>query len=84
MSERNSIISGLGRVAAATLLGLFVVACGSSDKPQYVERPVEELYNGAMNAMQAGDYDGNLRKIRIAANRLSRPGAASSSPVSGG
>ena len=57
MSERNSIICRLGRLAAATLLGLLVVACGSSDKRQYVERPVEELYNGAMNAMQAEDYE---------------------------
>ncbi len=46
----------LCRLAAAALLGLTLVACGSDDAPTYVEKPVEELYNGALNAMQAGEY----------------------------
>src|SRR3546814_6453634 len=46
----------LGALAAAALLALTLAACGGEDKPVYVEKPVEELYNGAMNAMQAGDY----------------------------
>src|SRR3546814_12369455 len=46
----------LGALAAAALLALTLAACGGADKPVYVEKPVEELYNGAMNAMQVGDY----------------------------
>lgn len=46
----------LGGLAAAALLVLGLAACGGEDKPVYVERPVDELYNGAMDAMQAGDY----------------------------
>src|SRR3546814_3085990 len=59
MSGYRSKQRGLGRVgglvAAALLLGL--AACSSDEPPAYVEKPVEELYNGAMNAMQAGEYD---------------------------
>jgi len=56
MSQRNSNLFRLGGIAGAVLLGLALAACGS-DRPQYVEKPVEELYNGAMNAMQAEDYE---------------------------
>jgi outer membrane protein assembly factor BamD len=52
--RRRSRLSGL---AAAALLGLSLVACSGDDKPAYVEKPVEELYNGALDAMQAGDYE---------------------------
>lgn len=42
-------------VALAGVVGLmFVTACGSSDE-KYVERPVNELYNEAMDNMEAGD-----------------------------
>jgi len=44
-------------LAAAALLALAVTACGSDEPPAYVERPVEELYNGALDAMQVGDYE---------------------------
>ena len=44
-------------LAAAALLALAVTGCGSDGPPAYVERPVEELYNGALDAMQVGDYD---------------------------
>jgi outer membrane protein assembly factor BamD len=43
-------------MAAAALLVLAVTGCSSDEPPAYVERPVEELYNGAMDAMQAGNY----------------------------
>ena len=56
MSEHSYRVFRLGRIAAAMFLGLALAAC-SSDPPQYVERPVEELYNSAMNAMQAEDYE---------------------------
>ena len=36
---------------AGTLLG-----CSSDDSVEYVERPVEELYNGSMDALLAGDF----------------------------
>jgi outer membrane protein assembly factor BamD len=60
MSEPNSNHCGLSRlsgIVAAALLVLALAACGSDERPVYVERPVEELYNGALDAMQAGDYD---------------------------
>lgn len=41
--------------ALAALVGL--AGCGGSDDTlMYQERPVEDLYNGGMSAMQAGDY----------------------------
>ncbi len=46
----------LCRLAAAALLGLTLVACGDDEAPVYVEQPVEQLYNGALDAMQAGNY----------------------------
>jgi len=61
MSERNftltGSLSGFGRLAAVALLGLGLVACSSDERPVYEEKPVEELYNGAMNALEAGDYE---------------------------
>ncbi|MGD1876006.1 MAG: outer membrane protein assembly factor BamD [Kiloniellaceae bacterium] len=44
-------------IAAAALLGLALTACGDDERPAYVEKPVEELYNGALDAMQVGDYE---------------------------
>lgn len=49
------------RLAAAIILGLAVTACESDGPAPYVERPVEELYNGAMNALQAGAYRESAR-----------------------
>jgi outer membrane protein assembly factor BamD len=40
---------------AALVLGL-ATACSSSDKDKYVERPVDELYNGAVDLLQSGEY----------------------------
>jgi outer membrane protein assembly factor BamD len=42
--------------AAAFLLAAFLAACGSTPKDTYVERPVEKLYNGAMDRLSAEDY----------------------------
>ncbi|NIA68633.1 outer membrane protein assembly factor BamD [Pelagibius litoralis] len=47
----------LGRVAAAVLLAFAIAACSSDEPPAYVERPVEELYNGALDALQVGEYE---------------------------
>jgi outer membrane protein assembly factor BamD len=46
----------LGRLAAVLGLCLLSWACGSDDK-QYIERPVEELYNDAMDALLDGEYE---------------------------
>ncbi|MFX4220586.1 MAG: outer membrane protein assembly factor BamD [Thalassobaculum sp.] len=45
----------LPRVAAAALIAV-LAACSSDDAVEYVERPVEELYNNAYNAALAGDF----------------------------
>lgn len=37
-------------------LAVLLTACASDDAEEYVERPVEELYNDAMDALQEGQY----------------------------
>jgi len=45
------------RSLALAVALLLVAACaGGNDRPEYVERPVEELYNQAQDLMEAGDY----------------------------
>ncbi|MBI3503444.1 MAG: outer membrane protein assembly factor BamD [Proteobacteria bacterium] len=45
------------RLAAALVLSLgALVACSGEKEEPYVERPVEELYNNAVNAMSTGSY----------------------------
>ncbi|WP_298727453.1 outer membrane protein assembly factor BamD [uncultured Ferrovibrio sp.] len=39
------------------ILAVAVAACSSNDDPPYVERPVEELYNTAMDAVAAGEWE---------------------------
>jgi len=46
----------LGRALATGALCLLLWSCSSTDTPEYVERPVEEIYNTAMDSLQAGDY----------------------------
>lgn len=46
----------LGRALAVGALCLALWSCGSDDAPQYVERPVEDIYNSAMDSLLAGDY----------------------------
>ncbi len=43
----------LGLILAAALL--LISAC-SAEKEEYVERPVAEIYNGALNKLKAGEY----------------------------
>jgi outer membrane protein assembly factor BamD len=38
------------------MVAFVLVACSSDDVPEYVERPVEELYNQGMNTLRAGEY----------------------------
>ncbi len=45
------------RPAALAALALFALAaCSGDEKEQYVERPVEEIYNDAVNAMSTEQY----------------------------
>jgi outer membrane protein assembly factor BamD len=46
------------RLGAALLIAgaLALGACGSDEPEPYVERPVDELYNGALNLLIAGNY----------------------------
>lgn len=45
------------RLLLALMLGVSLAACGSGDDEMaYAERPVDDLYNGGMAAMNAGDY----------------------------
>jgi outer membrane protein assembly factor BamD len=59
MSIVHFIRQTLGRtgpVLTAVMVAFVLVACSSDDVPEYVERPVEELYNQAMNTLRAGEY----------------------------
>ncbi len=53
----------VGRALAVAGLCLTLWSCGlfDEDQPEYVERPVEALYNSAMNAMQAGELSDAAR-----------------------
>ncbi|WP_420549782.1 outer membrane protein assembly factor BamD [Curvivirga sp.] len=49
-------------LAVAMVTSLLLAGCGGSEEEPYVERPVEELYNDAMNLLAEGEY-----KLSIAA-----------------
>ena len=59
--------SGIGarrsasQALAAGGLCLFLLACSSTDEPAYVEQPVEDLYNGAMNSLLTANYGKSAR-----------------------
>ena len=38
-----------------------LAACSGNDEPVYVERPVEELYNGALNQLYLENYEESAR-----------------------
>jgi outer membrane protein assembly factor BamD len=50
-----------GRLLSALLL-LALAAC-ASDEEKYVERPVEELYNEAMDFLEKGNYDKAIKSF---------------------
>jgi outer membrane protein assembly factor BamD len=52
-----SRLGGL-RILAALMLGamLMLSACADDEEPEYVERPVEELYNEALDYLEANNY----------------------------
>ncbi len=56
---RDAWIQRARRTLAMAGLCLALSACsllGGDEEPKYVERPVEELYNSALDSMQSGDY----------------------------
>jgi outer membrane protein assembly factor BamD len=55
--RRVGPVLSLLRAALVGLLALGVVACSGDEEPEYVERPVEELYNEALDHLEAGNYE---------------------------
>lgn len=53
LPKKSPFLSGCCRGLA--VLALFLTGCAGDDSSGYKERPVEELYNGAMTAMENGD-----------------------------
>ncbi len=47
---------GRGPGLAGVGLCLLLWACGTSEEIDYAERPVEEIYNAALDKLQAGEY----------------------------
>ncbi len=55
------LLGGAARSLAALSVVFFLAACSTEEKPEYVERPVEDLYNSAMNALLAKNYKKSAR-----------------------
>ena len=51
----------LGRLVSAVVLVLALVACGDDEGPVYIEQPVEQLYNRALNALYLKNYEESAR-----------------------
>jgi outer membrane protein assembly factor BamD len=52
-SPRRAVL--IASLAVATTLGLAACASQKDEKVEYVERPVEDLYNDALDALEAGN-----------------------------
>jgi outer membrane protein assembly factor BamD len=65
MSRLNNcrrLLAGGRNLATVLLVAGVLGACGnSSEEPEYVERPVEDLYNAAMDEMMAANYPESSR-----------------------
>ncbi len=55
-APRAAVPIRLAAVLALALAGAGLGACSSNDEEVYVEKPVEELYNNAVNAMSSGQF----------------------------
>ena len=55
--DSGRIFSPLWRAVAFTFLLLGLAACSSDEEPAYVERPVEEIYNSAMDQLLIAEYE---------------------------
>ncbi len=51
----------LGRLVSAVLLVLALAACGDDEGPVYIEQPVEQLYNRALNEHYLKNYEESAR-----------------------
>ncbi len=51
----------LGRLVSAVLLVLALTACGDDEGPVYIEQPVEQLYNHALNELYLKNYEESAR-----------------------
>ncbi len=56
-SRTHLLRKGAVRLVAALSVLAFAAGCSSDDEPAYVERPVEELYNGATDELLQSNYD---------------------------
>lgn len=52
----SPIASKIRAPLAAIALGLLLAACSGTEEAEYVERPVGEIYNEAMDLLEAGNY----------------------------
>jgi len=59
LSVHSKLLAAVLMVGATAALG----ACGTSEPEPYVERPVDEIYNGALNLMIAGNYAAAAREF---------------------
>ncbi len=59
--RRASRSGPIARLLTAGLLVLALTACGNDSGPVYVERPVEELYNDALNQLYLENYEESAR-----------------------
>ena len=57
---RSILACGARAPVLAGCLALMLAAC-SSTEPEYVERPVEDLYNDAMDSLLDGEYEESAR-----------------------
>jgi outer membrane protein assembly factor BamD len=62
VNHYRRLLAGGRALAAALLVAGALGACSSGDEePEYVERPVEELYNAAMDELMAANYPESSR-----------------------
>ena len=58
----SSVFARFTRAALIACLAIGIAACGTTEKePEYVEKPVERLYNEAMDALLAGNHRNSAR-----------------------
>jgi outer membrane protein assembly factor BamD len=62
LAMKGPVAARMPSLLAAFALSLVLVACGSKEKP-YVERPVEDIYNGGMDLLTAGSWGQAAREF---------------------
>ncbi len=56
-------LSGLGRVFGALVVGAGLSACTIVEEPEYVERPVANIYNNALDLLNNTDFKAAAREF---------------------